>query len=155
MFRSVSKLSQAAAHPRRGTNKTRNGIFPAMIERHATQPEQKKQRRKACLISKIYMQEMMQACIHRLHRFIESIGVIRRANLCNPWNKKGRVPTTLPFSGRGNVLGLVGFLADESRHVEIVNTCCAHHWPWEIIGRSGYETWRRRGNRRGRGGRRY
>ena len=26
MFRSVSKLSQAAAHPRRGTNYTRNGI---------------------------------------------------------------------------------------------------------------------------------
>jgi hypothetical protein len=26
MFRTVSKLSQAAAHPRRGTNNTRNGI---------------------------------------------------------------------------------------------------------------------------------
>jgi hypothetical protein len=26
MFRTVSKLSQAAAHPRRGTNYTRNGI---------------------------------------------------------------------------------------------------------------------------------
>jgi hypothetical protein len=26
MFRTVSKLSQAAAHPRRGTNITRNGI---------------------------------------------------------------------------------------------------------------------------------
>jgi hypothetical protein len=32
----VSKLSQAAAHTRRGTNVTRNGIFPARNDRHAT-----------------------------------------------------------------------------------------------------------------------
>ena len=41
----VSKLSQAAAHPRRGTYITRNGIS-CKEWRHATQPEQKKQRRK-------------------------------------------------------------------------------------------------------------
>jgi hypothetical protein len=35
--------------------------FPARNERHATQQDKKKQRRKTVLISKIYMQEMMQA----------------------------------------------------------------------------------------------
>jgi hypothetical protein len=40
MYRSVSKLSQAAAHPRRGTNipVMEN---PARNERHATQQERK------------------------------------------------------------------------------------------------------------------
>src|ERR1044072_6250244 len=45
MFRTVSKLSQAAAHPRRGTNYTRNGISCKECA-YATQQEQKKQRRK-------------------------------------------------------------------------------------------------------------
>jgi hypothetical protein len=35
--------------------------FPARNERHATQQKKKKQRRKTVLVSKIYMQEMMQA----------------------------------------------------------------------------------------------
>ena len=35
--------------------------FPARNERHATQQKKKKQRRKTLLLSKIYMQEMMQA----------------------------------------------------------------------------------------------
>ena len=35
--------------------------FPARNEGHATQQKKKKQRRKTVLISKIYMQEMMQA----------------------------------------------------------------------------------------------
>jgi hypothetical protein len=35
--------------------------FPARNDRHATQQNKKKQRRKTMLLSKIYMQEMMQA----------------------------------------------------------------------------------------------
>jgi hypothetical protein len=62
MYRSVSKLSQAAAHPRRGTKATRNGFFPARNERHATQQEKKKQRRKLNDF-KILLQEMMQAAL--------------------------------------------------------------------------------------------
>ena len=49
---------------------------------------------------------------------------------------------------------LVGFLANESRDVEIINARTTHHRPREIVGRPGYETWRRRGNRRCRSGRR-
>jgi hypothetical protein len=43
--RDLIKLSQAAAHPRRGTNYTRNGISCKECA-YATQQEQKKQRRK-------------------------------------------------------------------------------------------------------------
>jgi hypothetical protein len=53
MFRSVSKLSQAAAHPRRGTNYTRNGISCKECA-YATQQEQKKQRRKAVYIKDLH-----------------------------------------------------------------------------------------------------
>src|SRR5262249_39296232 len=49
---------------------------------------------------------------------------------------------------------LVGLLSNESRHVEIINTRSSHHRPREVVGRPGYETWRRRGNRRCRSGRR-
>jgi hypothetical protein len=46
-------LSQAAAHPRRGTNNTRNGK-PARNERHATQQARKKQRGKTIVIAGFY-----------------------------------------------------------------------------------------------------
>jgi len=57
------KALAGCGHPRRGTNITRNGFFPARNDGHATQQEQKKQRRKACSYQrfiKIYMQETMQ-----------------------------------------------------------------------------------------------
>ena len=132
--RSVSKLSQAAAHPRRGTNNTRNGISCKEC-RHATQVKTKMQRGKACLISKIYMQEMMQ-----------EICVIRG-------QKEGRPPTAFPSKCDDGPL--VGLLSNKSRDVEIVNARSAHHWPWEVVSGPWYITWRRRGNRRCRGGRRY
>jgi hypothetical protein len=78
----VSKLSQAAAHPRRGTNNTRNGISCKEC-RHATQLKTKMQRGKACLISKIYMQETMQ----ERHTFG------RTSNM----QKRGKAPDGLPF----------------------------------------------------------
>jgi hypothetical protein len=59
MFRSVSKLSQAAAHPRRGTNYTRNGISCKEWTTCYTTKEEKA-KGKNVVISKIYMQEMMQ-----------------------------------------------------------------------------------------------
>ena len=48
---------------------------------------------------------------------------------------------------------LIGFLANESRDVEVIDTRSSHHRPREIVGRPGYETWWRRGNRRCRSGR--
>jgi len=56
----VSKLSQAAAHPRRGTNYTRNGISCKEWTTCYTTKEEKA-KEKTVLISNIYMQEMMQA----------------------------------------------------------------------------------------------
>jgi hypothetical protein len=53
MFRTVSKLSQAAAHPRRGTN-IPVMEFPARNERHATQQEKKKQRGKSVYIKDLH-----------------------------------------------------------------------------------------------------
>jgi hypothetical protein len=53
MYRSAFLLSQAAAHPRRGTYNTRNGK-PARNVRHATQQEKKKQRRKTIVIAGLY-----------------------------------------------------------------------------------------------------
>jgi len=56
----VSKLSQAAAHPRRGTNYTRNGIScKEWMTCYTTKEE--KAKKKNVLISNIYMQETMQA----------------------------------------------------------------------------------------------
>jgi hypothetical protein len=57
----VSKLSQAAAIRGEELTFTRNG-FPARNERHATQQEKKKQRRKLNDF-KILLQEMMQAAL--------------------------------------------------------------------------------------------
>jgi hypothetical protein len=59
MYRSVSKLSQAAAHPRRGTNYTRNGISCKECGTCYT-TRQEKAKGKSVFISKIYMQETMQ-----------------------------------------------------------------------------------------------
>jgi hypothetical protein len=56
----VSKLSQAAAHPRRGTNYTRNGIScKEWTTCYTTKEEKAKEKNLAAF--KIYMQEMMQA----------------------------------------------------------------------------------------------
>ncbi len=60
-YKDQLKLSQAAAHPRRGTNNTRMD-FPARNERHATQHEAKKQRRKlqsSQLVLRFLLQEIM------------------------------------------------------------------------------------------------
>jgi hypothetical protein len=74
----VSKLSQAAAHPRRGTIITQME-FPARNDGHATQQKKKKQRRKNVVISKIYMQEMLQE---------------------QPPKNGGKAPTTFPPNKR-------------------------------------------------------
>jgi hypothetical protein len=48
MFRTVSKLSQAAAHPRRGTNYTRNGIScKEWSTCYTTKPENAKEKNTA------------------------------------------------------------------------------------------------------------
>ena len=48
MFRTVSKLSQAAAHPRRGTNYTRNGISCKECRTcYTTKPEKAKEKNRA------------------------------------------------------------------------------------------------------------
>ena len=50
MFRSVSKLSQAAAHPRRGTNYTRNGISCKECRTcYTTKPEKAKGKNRAAI----------------------------------------------------------------------------------------------------------
>jgi hypothetical protein len=60
----VSKLSQAAAHPRRGTNFTRNGISCKEWTTCYTTREEKA-KKKSVFVSKIYMQEMMQGRVKR------------------------------------------------------------------------------------------
>jgi hypothetical protein len=60
MFRSVSKLSQAAAHPRRGTIIPVMDFFPArngdMLHNKSRKSKGEKR-----FISKIYMQDTLQA----------------------------------------------------------------------------------------------
>src|SRR6185503_18475687 len=101
--------------------------FPARNDRHATQVKTKMQRGKACLISKIYMQEMMQA-------------------ICVICDKKREGPRRPSLQSAMTDL-LVGLLSNESRDVEIVNARSTHHRPREIISRPCYITWWRRGNR--------
>ncbi len=67
-------------------------------------------------------------------------------------NKKGR-PQRPSLDARDK-RSLVSLLSNESRDVEIVNAWGSHHRPREIVGRPRYETWRWRGNRCCRSGRR-
>jgi len=131
----VSKLSQAAAHPRRGTIITRNGFFPARNERHATQPEPKKQRRKACSYQRFTCKKL---CNKK-----PQIDADERELIC--------VHRRLSAAGNS---ALVRLLTNESRDVEIIDARSPHHRPWEVVGRSGYVTRWRRGNRRRRSDRR-
>jgi hypothetical protein len=145
--------------------------FPARNDRHATQVKTKMQRGKACLISKIYMQEMLQEAW--LRPSVIAITILRdsRFSLCHLCvlcvsvvigmhettttetqrtqrlhkEKKGRPPTASPSKCDDG--SLVCLLPNESWDVEIVNARSTHHRPWEIISRPCYITWWRRGNR--------
>ena len=148
MYRSVSKLSQAAAHPRRGTTLLVMEFFLQGMN-HMLHNQSRKSKGEIVPI-RLYF-KILPARNPATGEFHAKAQRRREER-----KEKSDCPLR-PFSASLRLCVkflLVGFLANESRHVEVVDARSAHHWPREIVGRPRYETWRRRGNRSCRGGRR-
>src|ERR1044072_7630691 len=99
-------FSQAAAHPRRGTKVTRNGIS-CKDWRHATQPAQKMQRRKLLYFA-IFTARNDASALSVSHCF---------------WKTVDTDFTDI----------LIGLFADERRHVKIVDARVGHHRTREVV----------------------